>query len=230
MCPKCKNFTTAPAKQKRRRCSYCGHIIDISKAAQAVFETPEMAAAAVREFNASRNGDKFERAVKRSREKLRDLLPSEVIDSQGLIEMDESAQPAGKRRRLMRLLEAEAKENVCTLDRLAQLSPEYQLNWQWVEEQINTLSNQGVLIFPKPWTVQLVPTAARETQVPTTSVDASKEIMAFLERQGGRAEIAEIVGHFHGQGVSEDSVEMSLNRLMKMGLVYEPNPGLVGLV
>ncbi|MFX0046142.1 MAG: hypothetical protein ACFE8Z_09860 [Candidatus Hermodarchaeota archaeon] len=230
MCPKCKNFTTAPVTQKRRRCSYCGHIIDISKTSQAMFESGEVAAAAVREFNASRGGDKFQRAVERSKEKLRELLPSEVIDSQGLMETGESPSSAGKIGRLMRLLETEAKENSCTLDRLAELAPEYQLNWHWVEEQINKLSNQGVLIFPKPWTVRLVPTAVEETQLPTTTIDASKEILAFLEKLGGNANVAEIIRHFQSQGISQNSVEMSLNRLMKSGLIYEPNPGQVNLV
>lgn len=230
MCPKCKNFTTAPVTQKRRRCSYCGHIIDISKTSQAVFESGEVAAAAVREFNASRGGDKFQQAVERSREKLRELLPSKVIDSKGLMETDESPSSVGKIGRLIRLLETEAKENSCTLDKLAQLAPEYQLNWRWVEEQINKLSNQGILIFPKPWTVKLVPTALEETQTPTTSIDASMEIVAFLEELGSKASVVEIVKHFQSQGVSQNSVEMSLNRLMKRGLLYEPYPGVVSLV
>ncbi|UCH04411.1 MAG: MarR family transcriptional regulator [Candidatus Thorarchaeota archaeon] len=230
MCPKCKNFTSAPVTQKRRRCSYCGHIINISKTSQAVFESGEIAAGAVREFNAARGGDKFHRAVEKSREKLRELLPSEVIDSQRLMETDESPSSAGKMGRLMRLLEAEAKDNPCTLDRLAQLAPKHQLNWQWVEEQINKLSNQGVLIFPKPWTVKLLPTAVEETQMPTTTIDASKEILAFLDRLGGNASVTEIVEHFQNQGVSKSSIEMSLDRLMKRGLLYEPNPGRVSLV
>jgi len=230
MCPKCKNFTTAPVTQKRRRCSYCGHIIDISKTSQAVFESGEIAASAVREFNASRGGDKFQRAVDRSREKLRELLPSEEIDSQRLMENDDRAASVGKIGRLMRLLETEAKENSCTLDRLAQLAPEYQLNWRWVEEQINRLSNQGILIFPKPWTIKLVPTAAEEPQVQTTTIDASTEIVAFLERLGRKASVAEIVEHFQSQGISQNSVETSLDRLMKRGLIYEPHPGMVGLV
>ncbi len=230
MCPKCKNFTTAPVTQKRRRCSYCGHIIDISKTSQAMFESGEIAAAAVREFNASRGGDKFQRAVERSRERLRDFMPSEVIDSQGLMETDETPTSAGKIGRLMRLLETEAKKKSCTLDRLAELAPEYQLTWPWVEEQINKLSNQGVLIFPKPWTVRLIPTAPEGTHMSTTAIDVSKEILALLETLGGSASVAEIVRHLQRRGASQNSVEMSLNRLMKRGLLYEPNPGRVSLV
>jgi hypothetical protein len=130
----------------------------------------------------------------------------------------------------MRLLETEAKESSCTLDRLAQLAPEYGLNWRWVEEQINKLSNQGVLIFPKPWTVKLVSAAVEETQEPTATIDASMEIVAFLEELGRKASVTEIIEHFEGQGVSQNSVEMSLNRLMKRGLLYEPYPGQVSLV
>ncbi|MFX1415467.1 MAG: hypothetical protein ACFFC0_01595, partial [Promethearchaeota archaeon] len=111
-----------------------------------------------------------------------------------------------------------------------QLAPEYQLNWRWVEEQINKLSNQGILIFPKPWTVKLVPAAVAETQEPTATIDASMEIVAFLEELGRKASVVEIIEHFQSQGVSQNSVEMSLNRLMKRGLLYEPYPGMVSLV
>ena len=208
-CPKCKNFTNAPAGQKRRRCSYCGHIIDISKAACALFDTPEKASSAVKKFNASRGGDSFMKAVKASKERVRVLLPPEKLSLKDVIDKSEEGLPTGKSKRLLELLEREASKSACSLDRIAELCPEYQLDWLWVEDQINKLSNRGTLIFPRPWTVQLV---------------------GWIQERGGEAEVVHVVEHFEELGISKESVESSLDRLMNQGVIYVPKTGLIGLV
>ena len=229
MCSKCRNFTNAPAGQKRRRCSYCGTIIDISKAASALFDTPEMASTAVKEFNASRGGDEFEKAVERSRERVLALLPKERVNAEDISSKDETTRPPGKRKRLMKLLNKEAKSTPCSLDRIEELCPEYELEWKWVEGQLEGLSNDGTLIFPRPWSVQLVvaddPTMSKET----TSRDVTVEILALLQGPEKMVKVLEIVTRFGKQGISERSVETSLEKLMQKGEIFEPKSGYVSL-
>ena len=229
MCSKCRNFTNAPAGQKRRRCSYCGTIIDISKAASALFDTPEMASTAVKEFNASRGGDEFEKAVERSRERVLAILPKERVNAEDISSKDETTRPPGKRKRLMKLLNKEAKSTPCSLDRIEELCPEYELEWKWVEGQLEGLSNDGTLIFPRPWSVQLVvaddPTMSKET----TSRDVTVEILALLQGPEKMVKVLEIVTRFGKQGISERSVETSLEKLMQKGEIFEPKSGYVSL-
>jgi hypothetical protein len=229
MCPKCRNFTTAPVGQKRRRCSYCAHIIDISKAACAVFDTPEQASAAVREFNAARGGDEFEKAVERSRDRVRLLMPSDNIKVEDLVPEEEEP-PMGKRSRLLDLLEQEAMGSDCTLDRLEQLCPTYQLEWEWVEEQLTAMSNSGLLIFPRPWSIRMVKSLKEEQDESVGLRDVTKEILSRLRKNPGGIRIVDLVDDFKGAGITAASVEDSLEKLMRLGDIFEPRPGHVQAV
>ena len=227
MCSKCRNFTNAPAGQKRRRCSYCGSIIDISKAASALFDTPEMASTAVKEFNASRGGDEFEKAVEKSRDRVRALLPKERVNVEDISSKDEAARPPGKRKRLMELLHKEAKETTCSLDRIEELCPDYELEWKWVEGQLEGLSRSGTLIFPRPWSVQLVVTDDMTKSEETASRDVTVEILALLQGPEKTLRVIDIIKKFNDQGISEKSVETSLEKLMQKGEIFEPKSGYV---
>ncbi|MHA1937173.1 MAG: hypothetical protein ACXABV_06895 [Candidatus Thorarchaeota archaeon] len=227
-CHKCRNFTNAPAGQKRRRCSYCGHIIDITKAACALFDTPEQASAAVKEFNASRGGDAFHKVVEASKERVKALLPLKKLSAKDVVDKSGYDLPSGKIQRLLKLLEKEASEEDCSLDRIAEICPEYQLDWHWVEDQLNKLSNRGILIFPRPWTVKLVDSP--EKTVKTPIVDVTKEILLRIEELGGEAKVDDMIEYLIQLGFSHESIEASLNRLMNQGVIYVPNPGTIGLV
>ncbi len=123
MCPTCRHFTNAPLGQQHRRCSYCGKIIDISKAAVALFENQNLAIAAVKEFNAGKS-DEFQLAVERSRERLSGLIPSKKLTAEEIasVEGEEGGLPTGKMSRLMRMLEREARDAPCEIDRLRSVS------------------------------------------------------------------------------------------------------------
>lgn len=229
MCSKCRNFTNAPVGQKRRRCSYCGTIIDISKAASALFNTPDMASAAVKEFNASRGGDEFERAVEKSRERVLALLPKERVSAEEISSEEEAVKPPGKRKRLMELLHREAKKGACSLDRIEELCSEYELEWKWVEGQLEGLSNNGTLIFPKPWSVQLVVTDDLTKSNESASKDVTVEILALLQGSKKMVKVFDIITKFGEQGISEKSVESSLEKLMQKGEIFEPKSGYVSL-
>lgn len=230
MCTKCRGFTNAPFGQKRRRCSYCGSIIDISKANLAIFDTPEQASTAVKEFNASKGGDDFKEAVERSRERIKSLLPSKPISVKEVTGKDDQLVPHGKRRTLLALLEREARGKSCSLDRLEELSDMSGLDWTWVEKQIEILSNNGALIFPRPWTIQLVATEDKGAGMEKISKDVSDEIMKLLRAKGGKARVNEIVQHFSERGIDEASVENSLERLMRAGDIFQPNPGFISII
>lgn len=230
MCSKCKGFTNAPADQKKRRCSYCGSIIDITKANLALFDSPEQASNAVKEFNASKGGDEFKDAVERSRERVKALMPSEHVDTDDITSKGEESAPQGNQRRLMAILEKEARGTSCTLDRLEQLTTAGGLSWVWVEKQIESLSNNGALLFPRPWTVQLV--IPDDSDIPTqiSIKDISLEIIEFLRQSGKALKVDEIVSHFKKKGVSEVSVDSSLERLLRSGAIFQPTTSTVKLV
>jgi len=229
MCSKCRNFTNAPAGQKRRRCSYCGSIIDISRAASALFDTPEMASSAVKEFNASRGGDEFDKAVERSRERILALLPKERVSAEDISSKDETSKPPGKRKRLMQLLHKEARSTPCSLDRLEELCHDYELDWKWVESQLEGLSNDGTLIFPRPWSVQLVVPDVLTKSEESAMKDVTVEILALLQGSEKMLKVTDIISRFTQQGISEKSVETSLEKLMQKGDIFEPKSGYVSL-
>ena len=226
-CSKCRNFTNAPVGQKRRRCSYCGSIIDITKAASALFEKPEMASAAVKEYNASRGGDEFDKAVEKSRERVLALLPKEHVSVEDISGMEGDSRPPGKRSRLMELLHKEAKTTPCSLDRIEELCSNYELEWKWVENQLEGLSNDGTLIFPKPWSVQLVVSDDMIESKDITSKDVTVEILALLQGPEKTLKVTDIIKRVSGQGISEQSVETSLEKLMQKGEIFEPKSGYI---
>ena len=230
-CSKCRNFTNAPVGQKRRRCSYCGKIIDISKAAKAVFDTPEQASAAVKSFNASRGGDEFNKAVERSRSRVLALMPPEEIRAQDIADDDEDIAPSqGKRRTLISILQKEASGKPCPLDKIEQACIDAGLEWNWVEKQFQGLANSGEIIFPRPWTIQYVSDKKPETKKQGSDRDVTLDILVLLGEAGGRMSLKEIVAHFKKRGISEGSVEISLEKLMRNGDIYEPLAGHVSLL
>lgn len=229
-CPKCSNFTNAPAGQKRRRCSYCGTIIDISKAACAIFDTPEMASTAVKEFNAARGGDEFQKSVERSRERALALMPKDPVKASDISDRESTISPPGKRKRFMALLEKEAKKAPCSLDRIEEMCMDYELDWKWVESQLENLSNNGTLIFPRPWSVQLVATKEKDSERESETSDVSTDILALLSESNQAIKVVDIVKRFEKRGISETSVISSLEKLMQRGEIFEPRSGKVQLV
>jgi hypothetical protein len=194
-----------------------------------LFDSPEKASLAVKEYNASRGGDAFRKVVEASRERVKALLPSEKLTVKDVVGKSDGDLPSGKTQRLLKLLEKEASERDCSLDRIAEICPEYQLEWRWVEDQLNKLSNQGVLIFPKPWTVKLVDSPAEKT-AKSPVIDVTKDLMLLVQELGGEARVAAVIEHFEKLGISQESVEASLDRLMNQGVIYVPKTGIIGLV
>lgn len=227
MCPKCRNFTNAPVGQKRRRCSYCGKIINIAKAACALFDSPDAATTAVKEFNAARGGDVFEKAVERSRERVRALVPERQLRAEDISEGMDAPVPSGKRERLMLLLDREATDAPCTLGRIESLCEAYHLGWTWVEDQLTNLANHGTLIFPHPWSIQLVESSVEKAKTSSDRTNVSDAILVLLRNKGEHVRIDDIITHLQQEGVSQASVIASLERLMRRGDIFEPNPGVV---
>ncbi len=230
MCSQCRNFTNAPAGQKRRKCSYCGTIIDITKAASALYDSPEQASAAVKQFNAARGGDEFDEAVKRSKDRILSLMPDDRIASKDIVDSDLDGLPSGKINRLMALLEKEAKTKPCTLDRLETLSKKYGLDWAWVEKQLTGLANVGTIIFPRPWTVRLVPVTIKKKKESGNKQDVSDVLLRYLRQCGGGAELKDMIAYFSSEGVNRISVESTLEKLLRKGDVYEPCHGRIELI
>ncbi|MHA3962661.1 MAG: zinc finger domain-containing protein [Candidatus Thorarchaeota archaeon SMTZ1-45] len=230
MCSKCRNFTNAPVGQKHRRCSYCGTIIDIAKASSALFDSPEMASKAVKEFNASRGGDEFEKAVERSRERVLALLPKERLSVEALSSKSEISKLPGKQKRLMQLLHKEARSKPSSLSRIEELCQDYELEWSWVQSQLEKLANNGILIFPRPWSVQLVVKEDIPKPEQTTSRDVTNEILVLLQGAEKMLRVIDIINSLKNKGVSEKVIETSLEKLMQRGEIFEPKSGYISMV
>ncbi len=228
MCPRCRRFLTAPVGQKRRMCSYCGKIIDISREATALFDSAEAAAEAVRRFNAGKSGD-FEEAVRRSRERIEHLLPKDEIDAARVARMsDGRGLPSGKMQRLLLMFRDLATKRPCPLSEIEQACPRYGLEWTWVEKQIEKMFSRGELFAPRPWTIRYIGEAPQKHA--RTNRDVSDDILQLIREQGGEMLTSEIVAIMTAKGVTEDATVRSLDRLMNDGVVYEPVKGTVRLV
>lgn len=230
MCPKCRNFTNAPAGQKRRRCSYCGFIIDITHAAVDLADDQTQASEKVRQYNASRGGDEFSKSVERSRERVRALLPKVTPTITSAQPEDTPVAPTAKRARLLSILEKHAKDQPLSLDRLEDFAQSSMLDWTWVEKQLNLLANNGVLIFPRPWSVRLVRVLDSSEDKDVLPKDVSQEILNLLKQSKDGLDVEYIMRYFDKKGVLSESVELSLEKLMKSGEIYEPHTGNVKVI
>ncbi|MFW9955314.1 MAG: hypothetical protein ACFFD3_12230 [Candidatus Thorarchaeota archaeon] len=228
-CSNCQNFTTAPVEQKRRRCSYCGKIIDISKAAKALVEDHQAASIAVRAYNAARGGDEFEKAVDRSRERIRQLVPLTKKTAEEIATQDvEDEIPSGRQAKLRFLLEKHAAVSPLSLTELEDHCSKNNLDWSWVEKQLTLMANAGALIFPRPWTVQAVRASESDEQVQPLLRDVTQDILKLLGTS--TVSVESIIAHFQSRGISRASVENSLNKLMRSGDIFEPSTGQVRVI
>jgi hypothetical protein len=98
-----------------------------------------------------------------------------------------------------------------------------------VEKQLLKLSNSGQVIFPRPWQVQLVGQIEEETEARQSIIDVSNEILMVLEEKGSM-KIVDLWELFGTRGISQDSVDVSLEALMKKGEIFEPSQGTVKVV
>ncbi|MFW9769894.1 MAG: hypothetical protein ACFFEM_13815, partial [Candidatus Thorarchaeota archaeon] len=193
----------------------------------AIFDSSKQALIAVKEFNAARGGDEFQKSVERSRERVLALMPKETVTASDI--SDGEATPLGKRKRLMSLLEKEATKAPISLDRIEELCLKYELDWKWVESQLESLSNSGTVIFPRPWSVQLVVTEDKVSGDDTVR-DVTTDILALLSESGETIRIVDLIKRFEQKGIGELSVVSSLEKLMQKGEIFEPKTGHVQLV
>jgi hypothetical protein len=145
-----------------------------------------------------------------------------------LIEDDAISHISGKQARLMVLLEKETSQP-CSLGKLEELCLKYHLEWSWVEKQLQKLSNTGQVIFARPWQVQFVGQLESKVDEIQSTVDVSSEILMVLEDKGSM-KIIDLLKLFEARGISEESVELSLEALMKTGVIFEPSQGKVKVV
>ncbi|NHJ12579.1 MAG: hypothetical protein EAX95_02840 [Candidatus Thorarchaeota archaeon] len=160
---------------------------------------------------------------------MKDLIPLSKLDASDVKSDLRRDLPSGKANRLMRLLEREAIDEPCTLDRIEVLCEDYQLEWIWVEDQLTKLANRGIIVFPRPWSIQLVQEASAGS-ASVTKMDISKEIKVLLRKSGGEMHFDELVKNFTSKGISRESIEGSLDQLMNRGEIYQPRSGLISLI
>ncbi|MEM2143499.1 MAG: hypothetical protein QXS20_04500 [Candidatus Thorarchaeota archaeon] len=230
MCPKCRNFTNAPVGQKHRKCSYCGTTIDIGKANVALFDDQHAAILAVQRFNAGRD-DEFDKAVQRSRDRIRALMPTQPLSIEDSEEEPiESTSTSGKMRRLMELLETMASDSPCNLDDFKAAAERASLEWEWVDQAITKMASEGAVVFPKPWLIRWLTHDSKNSSRSQQRVDLTQEILRMLRKNGGSMTVESIIRHYEDNGVARESIENSLERLMQTGRVFEPRSGIIQLL
>ncbi len=236
-CPKCGAFLYAPVRQKTRRCTYCNHIIKINPAESQLVESIEEASKLVKQYNAKKNSDEFIMAVEASRESIVKLY--EYLDMQETESISDDKVTyisGGKSRTLFSLLVQFAK-NPITLDKFRALAEKYKLDWQWVTDSLEKLSQDGIIIFPKPWEIQLV----SESEIPgikeTTPVKSKKSmksleraIIEFLEAHNMPIKTSELILEFNKYGYSDEEIQKVINGLIASGVLYEPRVNWISLV
>jgi DNA replicative helicase MCM subunit Mcm2 (Cdc46/Mcm family) len=60
-----------------------------------------------------------------------------------------------------------------------------------------------------------------------TSKDVTVEILALLQGPEKTLKVTDIIKRVSGQGISEQSVETSLEKLMQKGEIFEPKSGYI---
>jgi len=77
--------------------------------------------------------------------------------------------------------------------------------------------------------VQLVVTDDLTKSNESASKDVTVEILALLQGSKKMVKVFDIITKFGEQGISEKSVESSLEKLMQKGEIFEPKSGYVSL-
>ena len=132
-----------------------------------------------------------------------------------------AATPPGSRKAAMK---SKAKNAPISLDRIEEFCLKYELDWKWVEGQLEGMSNSGALIFPRPWSVQLV--VSEEIDRGNEAVrDVTVDILALLSESDESIRVMDLIKRFEDIGISETSVESSLEKLMQKGEIFEPRSG-----
>ena len=146
----------------------------------------------MKEFNAARGGDDFQKSVDRSRERVLSLMPKETVKASDISDGERAPRQPGKRKRLMSLLEKEAKKAPISLDRIEVLCSKYELDWKWVEGQLEGMSNSGALIFPRPWSVQLVVAEDKDSENVAVR-DVTVDILALLSESNESIRMIDLI-------------------------------------
>ncbi len=236
-CPKCGAFLYAPINQKTRRCTYCNHIIKINPSQCQLVESIQKASELVKKYNAKKNTDEFRMAVESSREsilKIYDYL--EHQNTAATPESDTVYISGGKSRTLFSLLIKYAKQPV-SLDYFRKISEQNKLDWQWVTESLEKLSHDGVIIFPRPWEIQLVseenlPGIKGETKSKRKISSKSLEhmIIQILETHSMPVKIRIIVEELIKYGYDEEEIRKIIDKMISNGIIYEPRIEWISLI
>lgn len=174
----------APRSHKTRICVFCGKIVKIPEDARSL-PSPEAARQLIIKLNSSEsflNEPNVEKMTTKTVEKSVGSLPS------------------SKSKLLMSLLQR-GRQSLTILLRDAVNEG---LDEEWVKKQLEILSQQGVVYFPKPWEVSPI-------SYPGENIE--RKILDFLSQPATLEEISQKIG------LSEEETKKLLESLENRGII-----------
>jgi len=233
-CPICGKFTYAPLGQKTRLCSFCGKIIKIDIRQAIVVDDARQASFLVKRYNLKGGEKNYLKALKAQKEKLLDLI-EEMEELPELSDEGKEVKVSSKTRRMLIML----KENCGTpinIDELRKLCKKYNLEWDWVREQLEVLMKEGTVIFPKPWLLQYISDETVEGYVPGKrqpqkknslyqAKNLHKALANILRERNEPISYAELVKILKSKGFTLEEIEETVRKLSMEGILMEPRPG-----
>jgi len=233
-CPVCGKFTYAPLGQKTRLCSFCGKIIRIDARQAIVVEDARQASFLVKRYNLKGGEKNYLETLKAQKKELLNLIEEVEEVPESSYEGKEVASSSKTRRMFIML-----KEN-CTnpinIDELRELCKKYNLEWDWVREQLEVLSKEGTVIFPKPWLLQYISDENVEGYVPKKRPSRKKNslyqvknlrkaLANVLKDKNEPVSYDELVEILKAKGFTLEEIEETVRKLSMEGLLIEPKPG-----
>ena len=235
-CQHCGHFTFSPVGQKTRLCSYCGKIIKINTAYALVVDDKYKAMFLVKKFNAKNGWREFKRILEVERDKI--LCMIEKIEEAE--ETERKGEPiitveSSKMRRLLKLLKECCQENPLHLEDFKKLCGKYGLEEGWALAKVETLSREGVIIFPDPWHIKYVGgevegiVISRKRKA-TSKIRRSKNpvsaIVEVFRRQKIHIKYEDLRAYMLEEGFSDEQIDSALRMLLNRGMIIERSPGI----
>jgi len=233
-CPVCGKFTYAPLGQKTRLCSFCGKIIRIDARHAIVTDDAKQASLLVKRYNLKGGEKSYLEALKSQKEELLNLIEEGKHLLESLPE-GKTAVSSSKARRMFSMLK-ENCINPINIDELKELCKKYNLEWDWVREQLEILAREGTVIFPKPWLLQYISDEYVEGYVPEKKTlqkrnslyqmkNLRKVLTSILRERIEPISYTELVEILKAKGFTLTEIEEAVRKLSMEGLLMEPRPG-----
>ncbi|MFX0169243.1 MAG: hypothetical protein ACFE89_07805 [Candidatus Hodarchaeota archaeon] len=228
-CPQCGRYTYAPTPQKTRLCVFCQRIFKIDPLNAVFVEDPETARTRVKLYQTGKHHKEFFTAVEKSREKIRSMIPENVVDIERLQEpKPERLTLSSRRRELERVLFQQARSKPVDLHVIEEACEKAGIPWSWAVTQIQMLIRSGHLIAPKPWQIKLVAEDFKTGEKASKPVNLStlaRRIGQILRESSIPLDLVQLREQLDQESILSIDVEKALNLLSAQGYILKTPTG-----